>query len=125
MGGRLAAIDYSSKKVTFYSIVGICENVLKSRMMYRVKWLAHISRLPKYNKRRYLIKFPSRYQKHVFPFLILAKISKDLNRIVIYLYELKPDLLIIDDRIAPKIEYKSKIKESYAEKSRYTKFYSL
>lgn len=116
MGGRLAAIDYSSKKVTFYSIVGVCENVLKSRMMYRVKWLAHISRLPKYNKRRYLIKFPGRYQKHVFPFLILAKISKDLNRIVNYLYELKPDLLIIDDRIAPKIEYKSKIRESYAEK---------
>ena len=84
--------------------------------MYRVKWLAHISRLPKYNKGGYLIKFPGRYQKHVFPFLILAKISKDLNRIVNYLYELKPDLLIIDDRIAPKIEYKSKIGESYAEK---------
>ena len=48
--------------------------------------------------------------------MILAKISKDLNRIVNYLYELKPDLLIIDDRIAPKIEYKSKIRESYAEK---------
>jgi len=71
--------------------------------MYRVKWLAHISRLPKYNKGGYLIKFPSRYQ-NMFSILILVKVSKDLNRIVNYLYELKPDLLIIDDRIAPKIE---------------------
>ena len=41
---------------------------------------------------------------------------QDLNQIVNYLYELKPDLLIIDERISPKMKYKSKIGESYAEK---------
>jgi len=56
------------KKLITNKITLVCENVLKSEMMYRIKWLAHTSRLPKYIKRRYLIKFPSRYRKHVLPF---------------------------------------------------------
>jgi len=111
-GELVLAIDLSEDGPRVIALIGAEEHVLKTASFLRAtRWVRHFREIGSDRKRAYLSLIPKRLEK-VKPFLEIIKIHRDVDTIQVVVKELKPILVIVDDKLYSKIQYFRKVKES-------------
>ncbi len=119
----LLAVDVSKDDGMVIAVVGASEHVLKNEIVRRASWVKHFRKIPSTEKRAYMRRFPTRFFK-IYRYLSIVRVFNDVERATLFINSLSPGLLIVDDKIFDKINYKNKIYEN-APKPRYLEILCL
>ncbi len=112
MSDLVVAIDASRDgKSMVIAVVGAREHLLKSEITRRSSWLQHFRRIPSNEKRRYLRKFPDRFSR-IQGFLAVIRVTRSIDEADKIIANIKPSLVVVDDKLYDKINHPNKVKES-------------
>ncbi len=97
--------------VKVIALVATREYVLKdSSFLVSTKWVKHVAELEKHEKSRYLHLLPKRF-KSVKPYLTHVKTFSSVEPCNNLIKQLKPIVVLVDDKLYSSIDYPRKIRE--------------
>lgn len=94
------------------AVVGIEEPILKSSKFTQVtEWVKHLRELGSDKRKQYLRALPRRFKK-IRQYLMLARICTTIRCVQKLIYSYNPLVVIIDDKLANRVQYPRKVRES-------------
>ncbi len=113
MENLIVAVDVSTNGAYTIVLVGVREDVLKSKRFSRAcSMLKHFRRIGSDRKKQYMKTFIKRYQSKIKNIVEVVKVFNDIDDLVEYLKSLNPVLIVLDDKLYDKVELQNKVRES-------------
>jgi len=108
----MIAIDLSEDDAKVIALVGGREHVLKSRVFSTLCiGLKHYRRVPSWRKARYMRFFERRFLR-LRGFIDVARVVLDPNKVSRILRDVKPGLVVADNKLLRVVTYEPKIPEN-------------
>ncbi len=109
----IVAVDVSTNGAYTIVLVGVREDILKSRRFTRAcSILKHFRRIGSDRKKQYMKTFIKRYQSKIKDIVEVVKVFNDVDDLIEYLESLNPTLIILDDKLYDKVKLQNKVRES-------------
>ena len=107
------AIDLSEDNAKVIAVIGIQEHILKQDTLMGCTWIKHFRRIPSRRKKSYLRAFERRF-KRILKYIEISRVftMDNKDKLIILIKELKPSLIIIDNKLYQLIEYRNKLAEN-------------
>ncbi len=93
----IVAIDRSENGGKVIVVIGASEHVLKREVVRRASWVKHFRRIPSAEKKAYMRRFPSRFDK-IRRYLSIIRIFRSIDKVNKLINALSPGLVIVDDK---------------------------